>query len=324
MSDDLMRFSKEDGDDAGKSAMDRPLSWKVLITDDEQDVHSATAFALRNTNILGRGLEFLHAKSAAEAFRLLRDHDDIAVVLLDVVMETPNAGLDLVAKIRNELGNHEVRIILRTGQPNQAPEIEVIRDYDINDYKLKSELTQNKLYAALTTAIRSYQQIKVIESGRLGLMKMISACSDLMTRKGLSDFAEGVIIQLTALLSAPPEGLICVRRHGDQEQSETDIIAAAGHYRVLMEHPLIELDEDTVKKLILESLENQKNVFGESGAALYLGRTERGDMSCYVSGVSGVRDTERQLLEIFVNKFSVLVGHVHELETLRERAEKKH
>lgn len=167
--DELMVFAEEpgggdmsDGEFDGHSVK----SWRILITDDEKDVHSATAFALRNTEILGRSLEFHHAYSGRECVEVLKTVKDIAVILLDVVMETPNSGLDMVHVIRNELNIHDSRIILRTGQPNQAPEIEVIRDYDINDYKLKSELNQTKLYAALTTAIRSYNQIRAIEAGK--------------------------------------------------------------------------------------------------------------------------------------------------------------
>ena len=136
--------------------------WKILITDDELDVYQATTFALRNAEILGRRLAFFRSSTVKETLTTLKQHPDIAVVLLDVVMETPNAGLDLVPKIRDELKNSQVRIIIRTGQPNQAPEIEVVRDYDINDYRLKSELNHAKLYATLTTAIRAYSQITAL------------------------------------------------------------------------------------------------------------------------------------------------------------------
>ena len=105
-------------------------------------MHDATEFTLRGTLILNRPLEYIHAYSAKQAEALLREHTDIAVILLDVVMETPNAGLDLIKTIRGPLANTQTRIILRTGEPNQAPEIQIIRDYDINDYKLKSELNQ--------------------------------------------------------------------------------------------------------------------------------------------------------------------------------------
>ena len=47
-----------------------------------------------------------------------------------------------------------MRIILRTGEPGQAPERQVIVDYDINDYKAKTELTADKLFTALTAALQ--------------------------------------------------------------------------------------------------------------------------------------------------------------------------
>ena len=111
-------------------------TWRVLIVDDDKDVHQSTGFALANTEVLGRPLEFLHAYSAADAIRILSEQTQIAVILLDVVMESDDAGLQLVRTIRQDLGNSEARIILRTGQPGSAPEMEAIRDYDINDLSL--------------------------------------------------------------------------------------------------------------------------------------------------------------------------------------------
>ncbi len=135
-----------------------PLSpWKVLIADDEVDVHHVTRLALHGFQFAGRGLDLLSAHSMAETQTLLRAHPDLAVALLDVVMDRDDAGLRLVEFIRNELKNNFVRIILRTGQPGQAPERQVIIQYDINDYKAKTELTAQKLFSTLVTALRSYQ-----------------------------------------------------------------------------------------------------------------------------------------------------------------------
>ncbi|HBZ07518.1 MAG TPA: hypothetical protein DEP03_14485, partial [Massilia sp.] len=115
-------------------------TWRILIVDDDADVHTTTTFALGGLELLGRPLEFLHAYSAAEARDVLARVPGIAVALLDVVMEQPDAGLHLVRHIRETLGLRELRIILRTGQPGYAPEMEAIRDLDINDYRTKSEL----------------------------------------------------------------------------------------------------------------------------------------------------------------------------------------
>jgi len=138
--------------------------WPVLIVDDDPTIHLATQFALRDFRFAGRAIAFLNAYSAAEAREVLARHSGIACVLLDVVMETESAGLDLVAYIRDGLKNSEIRLILRTGQPGYAPDIGVIQDYDINDYKEKSYTTGEQLQTSLSAALRSYQQIQKIEN----------------------------------------------------------------------------------------------------------------------------------------------------------------
>jgi signal transduction histidine kinase/HPt (histidine-containing phosphotransfer) domain-containing protein len=145
-----------------------PVSvWKILVVDDESDVHQSTTYALANMQILGRSLQLVHAYSSSQAVQCLKDEADFAVILLDVVMETPDAGLRLVKVIRHDLGRRDVRIILRTGQPGYAPEIDTIRDFDINDYRTKTDLTRNKLYITLIVAIRSYEQLKTLEQAHL-------------------------------------------------------------------------------------------------------------------------------------------------------------
>lgn len=310
---------KKPKDDEPTKPKEKPPVWRVLITDDEHDVHSATAFALRNTKILGRRLEFHHARSAEETVKVLKEVDDIAVILLDVVMETPNAGLDLVAVIREELQNDQARIILRTGQPNQAPEIEVIRDYDINDYKLKSELTQNKLYASLTTAIRSYQQIKTIEASKQGLDVIVRASSDLISKKGINEFAQGVILQLAGLLSVQPDGLICVRKNGRGE-GRPFIIAAAGEYCSLIDHPLTAMNPSPEREMLAKSLSAKSNIYGTYGVALYLGSSERGDMSCYVGSSTAIREVDKSLIELFCSNISICGDNIDLVERFRSYA----
>lgn len=153
---------------------DAPL-WRILVVDDDEDVHVATQIALRDMTVEGRGLSLLHARSAAEAFAHIAGEPDLACVLLDVVMETPDAGLRLVTRIRRELGRHALRIILRTGQPGYAPEIETLRDFDINDYRTKSELTRVRLYSSLSAAIRAYAQLAELTRQRDELARVNAA-----------------------------------------------------------------------------------------------------------------------------------------------------
>ena len=148
--------------------------WKILVVDDEQDIHVLTQFVLDDYVYQGRTLEFISAYSSQEAQTLLAKYNDIAIILLDVVMETHDAGLRLVEYIRNTLYNRFVRIILRTGQPGYAPEKKVILEYDINDYKNKTELTDQKLFTAITASLRAYSDIIELEIYRQHLADKVA------------------------------------------------------------------------------------------------------------------------------------------------------
>jgi CheY-like chemotaxis protein len=136
-------------DDAEQSPMIEDLTWKVLIADDEPDVHKVTRMVLHNFSFDGLKLELISAYSGQEAKKIMASRDDIALAMLDVVMEDEHAGLEVARYIREDLKNCYTRLVLRTGQPGQAPENEVIRNYDINDYKDKTELTTTKLNTLL-------------------------------------------------------------------------------------------------------------------------------------------------------------------------------
>ena len=133
--------------------------WKLLIVDDEPEVHSVTRLSLSDFRFKGRNLEFISAYSGEEAKNIAQQDPEIAVILLDVVMETDDAGLNVVEYIRRTLGNNFVRIILRTGQPGLAPERRVIQAYDINDYRAKSELTQDRMFSIMHTSLSAYQHL---------------------------------------------------------------------------------------------------------------------------------------------------------------------
>jgi len=133
--------------------------WKILIVDDDHGVHDVTKLALKNLSVHGRPLSFTSVYSAKEARELLEHDDSFAVAIIDVVMETAHAGLELTQYIRQELLNPHIRIIIRTGQSGQAPEKYVIDHYDINDYKDKTELNADKLYGSVKIAINNYADI---------------------------------------------------------------------------------------------------------------------------------------------------------------------
>ncbi len=137
--------------------------WKILIVDDDADVHAVTKVALQNKRFHDKGIEIISAMSAQEAKEILAVHDDFAMAIIDVMMETPDAGLKLINYIRNDLENSIIRLILRTGQPDQVPENEIIELYDINDYKEKTELTAQKLYTLTRFSIKQFEQLKRLQ-----------------------------------------------------------------------------------------------------------------------------------------------------------------
>jgi DNA-binding MarR family transcriptional regulator/CheY-like chemotaxis protein len=151
--DDEIRFAEE------TESIQPETSWKILIVDDDAEVHTVTRLALSDFTFEGKSLAFLSAYSAQEAHQLIQAHPDTAIVFLDVVMEHESAGLQLVKFIREELDNQLVRIILRTGQPGQAPEQVVAVHYGIDDYKTKTELTAQKLFISVVTALRAFSTL---------------------------------------------------------------------------------------------------------------------------------------------------------------------
>ncbi|PIE35573.1 hypothetical protein CSA56_03580 [candidate division KSB3 bacterium] len=146
---------------------------KIMIVDDDKGIHAITCKVLEDFAFDQRGIKFFHAYSGKQAIQLFKEHPDIALILLDVVMETEHAGLDVVRFIREELHNMIVRIILYTGQPGLAPKRTIITDYDINDYKVKSMLTSQGLSTAVTSAIRTYRDFHVIKQQRDNLQKAL-------------------------------------------------------------------------------------------------------------------------------------------------------
>jgi CheY-like chemotaxis protein len=151
---------------ASATVMDEQPPWRILIADDDVDVHVVTKFALSNTNFQGRRLSFFHAYSAREALSKLRDTPDIALVLLDVMMETADAGLRFARQVRNDLHNDLVRIVLRTGQPGQELEHSIIVDYDINDFWSKTDLTTRKLFTTVIASLRAYATLAAAARAR--------------------------------------------------------------------------------------------------------------------------------------------------------------
>lgn len=311
--------------DEAPAASDGLAPWLIVLVDDEPDVHSATTYALAGVEVLGRPLRFLSAYSAREGAELLGAHGEaVAVVLIDVVMESERAGLELVQRLRGELGNALTRIVLRTAQPGYAPELEVMRRYDINDYRTKSELSFDRLLTTLTAAIRAYQQLLTLERSRRGLDLIVHAAAELSRQRGLASFAAGVLQQIAALFGLPPEGLLCVRgprqTDGSDQPEEPWVVAAAGSLAHWTGLPLSRLRPARLANLIADCLDQQAPCLLADCSCLYF-RDEAGRaFAVYVETPAPLSALDQQLLQVFSANISTGFDNVSLIERLEQLA----
>jgi signal transduction histidine kinase/CheY-like chemotaxis protein len=284
--------------------------WKIAVIDDDQAVHEGTRFALSDYSLNGQGLQILSAYSAAEGRTLMRNNPDIAAVLLDVIMETDVAGLDLVEYIRNEIHNETVRIILRTGQPGQAPERRVIVQYDINDYKAKTELTADKLFTSLTAALRSYQQLERMVQTRRGLEIIIDAASTLYDFKSMQRLAEGVLTQLASLLNVDCAGILVLRDDGNTSGDEFSVLAGSGCYsRFIGAAGSKSLDPD-LRSMVEAAFKRRKHEFVDQRTVLYVRTGSGREVVVLLQAERQLSETDRSLVEIFGSRLSIAFDNV--------------
>ncbi len=301
-------------DEVSESLGEPPRRWKVVVIDDDEAVHDGTRFALYDYTLHGQGLEIISAFSAKEGREILRANPDTAVVLLDVVMESEVAGLQLVDYIRNELKNETVRIILRTGQPGQAPERKVIIDYDINDYKAKTELTSDKLFTTLTAALRSHQQLQRLVETRRGLEIIIDAASTLFDFKSMQRLAEGVLTQIASLLNVDCAGIL-VLREGGNGMERFSVLAGSGCYRQYTgAHAL----QNELRRLVDEAFTRRRNEFQARRSVLYIRTGSGREVVVLIEAARHLSDTDRALVEVFCSKLSVAFDNVILYEELQE------
>jgi len=325
-----MDFLIDEGAGAGNAARapaEHAVPWRVLIVDDAEEVHEATRFALRGFIFEGHGIELLHAQSADEAKAILRENNDIAVAIIDVVMETERAGINLIDWMRNTLGNRLTRIILRTGQPGYAPESDVILQHEIDGYKEKSEMTRTRLVTMLVTSLRGYRQLRQLEQHEAGLRQLVDGLGVLLDTREVPRLAETMIDQLAALFSVPAKGVVCateIDAHhqdpGSVDAKSLEVLAARGDYANASAGRVGELGAADLEAALRECMLERQPIVTNGHACLFLHSS--GGL-CGVVAVCIPPDAEpadvKELLRLFSINASVgyqnarLFEHVHTL-----------
>ena len=209
------------------------LPWVVAVVDDEPGIHDVTRLVLRRLKFDGRPIECVFASSAAQGRELFASRQDIAVALIDVVMENDRAGLELVEHLRRTVGNVLTRIILRTGQPGMAPEREVVTHFEIDDYRDKSELSADRLQTAVVTALRSFRTLQALDQNVRALTQISEVGPKLFEAADLTAFAQAALQALTTVGAAAPLAtssgfFVAVQAGQDGSADRLDVLAAAG------------------------------------------------------------------------------------------------
>lgn len=296
--------------DSGANAKVTP--WTVLVADDEPEVHEVTRLVLDDFQFEGRSLQILDAHDSEQAYALLQKHPDTAVLLLDVVMESEQAGLHLVERVRNELCNPFVRIVLRTGQPGQAPERAVVAAYDINDYKEKTELTADKLTTTLIATLRAYRDMRTIELQRLGLENVIEASSQLFMRSSQNDFNATLLEQFRHLLG-PATQALCCRVEATDSQGPADVTIAAGI------GPFEDLEgrdpNDALPQVVIAAmhdvLRDKTHLYTDDYGIFYFAAPDDSLRTLFVVMKLGMQPLDRQLLWLFGTNAAIAYDNLY-------------
>ena len=311
-------FKDEDPDDSVQSTKISKKSWRVLVVDDDESVHQITRLVLSDAVIENRKLEMVSAFSSKEAQTILQNDNSFCMAFVDVVMETDHAGLELVDWIRNTLKNQAIRLILRTGQAGSAPEEKVIKDFDINDYKEKTDFTANKMITTVYAGIRAYRDIITIQRSLDAFKQLIQSTHDLLRINQFKSFGSAALNNLLTLMDIDSSALYIARSQLDYDQQYTNyILACTGKY--VSESDNLESSEidQTIKTLIREAFDKKTHVYNET---CFIGYYETASNVASVLYIEFEDDSEHfrsSLVELFATNVALILESLtkqHDIE----------
>lgn len=296
--------------------------WRVLIVDDDESVHQVTRLVLADAEVEGRKLDLVSVFSMQEAKALLERDEDFAMAFVDVVMESDHAGLELVHWIRNELKNQAIRLVLRTGQAGTAPEAKVIREYDINDYKEKTDFTSGKMVTTVYAAVRAYRDIMTIQRSLDAFKKLISATHDLLRIDDIRTFGSAALNHLLSLMNIESSALYIARNQVDFDDQITNMILACTGRYVSESTNLDGADISADVKQRIEETFNRKSHYSDNRC--FIGYYETGSNSAsvlYIEFESDVNHFRSNLAELYATNVALILEGLtkqQEIETTQK------
>lgn len=286
--------------DSGQSP-DSP-AFTVLSVDDDPGFQQSLRMALSDFRFNESPLRLLTASSSIEARDVMAANPGISAILLDVVMETDDAGLQLVRAVREQLGNSEVRIVLITGQPGMAPLRKTLQQLDISEYWLKTDLYRERLQGIVTGSLRTWSEIHALARAKRGLKHIVQAGSRLAGLRDPDDFSRQLLCELAALLEVPLDGLVCMHDGSvDLPVSEAMVTAADGGFAELQGCRVQDIADTMVRDLLLDAFTRRCSIGMPSSQVLFLdGGGTVAPMAIYLATERSLDAEEHELLQVFV------------------------
>lgn len=292
--------------------------WRILVVDDDESVHQITNLVLGDAIIENRKLEIVSVYSKKEAIALLEKDDDFCMAFVDVVMESDHAGLELVEWIRKERRNQSIRLILRTGQAGSAPEAKVIKEFDINDYKEKTDFTAGKMTTTVYASIRAYRDIMTIQRSLDAFKQLIKSTHDLLKINQFRPFGSAALNHLLTLMDVDSSALYIARSQRDFDEKRSNlIIACTGKY--VSESDCLEnsdIDEE-VKKVIQQAFDEKKHFTAKQYFVGYYETSPDASSVLYIEFEDDAEHFRSGLAELFATNVALILESLtkqHEIE----------
>ena len=306
---ELFEFSAEE-----ETAGPFQKNWVVLSVEDNQPYQDVLESALQEVVFEGRKIEILRASSAASAATILSKRQDISVILLDIVMETDDAGFYLIDTIRNVIGDELIRIVVLTGQPGVKPHDNAINEYNISEYWNKTDLSADKLKSVVVSNLRTWQLSQELKIARRGLQMIVDASRSLTARQDTSEFAHTVLEEIARVINVPNTGgIVCIVKTGIESLQLAPIVAASSHFRELIDARLESVfslynddRQQRVEKAVFEAWQTQLHIFESDFTLLFFDTSEHDDKQyiMLVDSPHALDSNHLNLLQAFAENIS--------------------
>ena len=306
---ELFEFSAEE-----ETAGPFQKNWVVLSVEDNQPYQDVLESVLQEVVFEGRKIEILRASSAASAATILSKRQDISVILLDIVMETDDAGFYLIDTIRNVIGDELIRIVVLTGQPGVKPHDKAINEYNISEYWNKTDLSADKLKSVVVSNLRTWQLSQELKIARRGLQMIVDASRSLTARQDTSEFAHTVLEEIARVINVPNTGgIVCIVKTGIESLQLAPIVAASSHFRELIDARLESVfslynddRQQRVEKAVFEAWQTQQHIFESDFTLLFFDTNEHDDKQyiMLVDSPHALDSNHLNLLQAFAENIS--------------------